>query len=151
MLVRSLYLLCKIERDQINILNLNKSLPRSHVFNLSFGDQIQIAARSEVSLLHTHGEQIRRAKGPAHPAYLPQLSITFINFKCNTHWNDDNRISQKHSHSRGQFHKTNMPKFVIQNAKIFMAFSMFNFIKAFTPKFSQHIAKKWWCFNSWIS
>ena len=33
------------------------------------------------------------------------------------------------------------PKFVIENAKIFKAFSMFNFIKALTPKFSQHNAK----------
>ena len=43
---------------------------------------------------------------------------------------------------RGQLNKAKMPKFVLQNAKIFMAFSMFNFIKALTPKFSQHIAKK---------
>ena len=34
-----------------------------------------------------------------------------------------------------------MPKFVLQNAKIFVAFSLFNFIKALTPKFSQHQPK----------
>ena len=40
--------------------------------------------------------------------------------------------------NRGQFHKAQTPKFVIQNAKIFKAFTMFNFIKALMPKFSQH-------------
>ena len=43
--------------------------------------------------------------------------------------------------ARGQFHKAKRPKFLFQNAKIFMAFSMFNFIKALTPKFSKNIAK----------
>ena len=36
-----------------------------------------------------------------------------------------------------------MPKLVLQNAKIFKVFSMFNFIKALTPKFSQNNPKKW--------
>ena len=44
--------------------------------------------------------------------------------------------------TRGQFHKTQTPKFVLQNAKIFLAFSLFNFIKAVMPKFPQHNAKK---------
>ena len=44
--------------------------------------------------------------------------------------------------NRGRFHKAKMPKFVLQNTKILKAFSMFNFIKALTPKFSQHNAKK---------
>ena len=35
---------------------------------------------------------------------------------------------------RGRFHKAKMPKFVLQNAKIFKAFSMFNFIKTLTPE-----------------
>ena len=43
--------------------------------------------------------------------------------------------------TRGQFYKTKLPKFVLQNAKIFLAFSMFNFIKALTPKFLRHNAK----------
>ena len=40
-----------------------------------------------------------------------------------------------------------MPKLVLQNAKIFMAFSMFHFVKALMPKLS-HITPKniqpWW-------
>ena len=51
----------------------------------------------------------------------------------------------------GQFHKAKTTKFVLQNAEIYMAFSMFNFIKALMPKFSQHIAKKRWRFKSSIS
>ena len=43
---------------------------------------------------------------------------------------------------QGQFHKAKSPKFVLTNAKTFKAFSMFNFINALTPKFSQHITKK---------
>ena len=35
----------------------------------------------------------------------------------------------------GRFHKTQMPKFVLQNAKIFMVFSLFNFMKALTPNY----------------
>ena len=44
--------------------------------------------------------------------------------------------------ARGRFHKAKTPKFVLQNAKIFVAFSLFNFIKALTPKLSQQNAKK---------
>ena len=44
--------------------------------------------------------------------------------------------------TRGQFHKAQMPKFVLQNAKIFVAFLLYNFIKALTPKFLRHNAKK---------
>ena len=43
---------------------------------------------------------------------------------------------------RGWFLKTKMPNLVLQNAKIFMVFSLFNIIKALMPKFSQHNAKK---------
>ena len=46
-----------------------------------------------------------------------------------------------HVSSWGRFHKAKTPKCVLQNAKIFKAFSMFNFITALTPKFSQHTAK----------
>ena len=42
----------------------------------------------------------------------------------------------------GRFHKTKTPKFVLQNSKMFKAFSLFNFIKASMPKFSQHNAIK---------
>ena len=44
--------------------------------------------------------------------------------------------------TRGQFHKAQTTKFVLQNTKIFVAVSLFNFIKALMPKFSQHNAKK---------
>ena len=44
--------------------------------------------------------------------------------------------------TRGQFQKAKTLKFVLQNVKIFMAFSLFNFIKALTPKFLKHNAKK---------
>ena len=50
-----------------------------------------------------------------------------------------------------QFHKAKPPNFVLQNAKIFIAFSLFNFIKPLMPKFSQHNAKKWRHFQSSIS
>ena len=44
-----------------------------------------------------------------------------------------------------------MPKFELKNSKILMGFSLFNFIKALMPKFSQQNDKKLWHFQSLIS
>ena len=66
---------------------------------------------------------------------------------------DQNKIVNiwKTGMPRGRFYKAKMPKFVFWNAKIFRAFSMFNFIKALTPKFSQNNTKQWWLFQISIS
>ena len=44
---------------------------------------------------------------------------------------------------RGWFHEAKMPKCVLQNAINISVFSLFNFIKAVTPKFLQHNTKNY--------
>ena len=48
----------------------------------------------------------------------------------------------KLEYNLGQFHKAQTPNFVLQTAKIFMVSSLFNFLKALTPEFSQHNASQ---------
>ena len=67
-----------------NIQPCLKNLTSKTVFNLVFGDQVEVEAQSKVYLIHKHVEQIRHTKGPAHKLdTLPEISVTCCsNINC---------------------------------------------------------------------
>ena len=73
---------------------------------------------------------------------ISKLSTCYTPFKSwmlTVKW--QHKLANKENPTRGRFHKAQAPKFVLLNAKISKAFSMFNFLKAFTLKFSNLTSK----------
>ena len=120
---------CPLCRDWVTVLSANRFRRR----------RSQLRKRRPLSLVTTRlvptigstlmtwqPEETFRTRNRSVSFFAPPLfqSYAFVTFRA-----------------RGRFHKAKMPKFVLQNAKIFLVFSFFKFKKALTPKRATKVLK----------